>query len=333
MLRWLRTMRGALRLEVRTEDRPVFSAVFVDGREIRTPASMATLGKALAVPKASYRIIDLGRAPTMSHSGRTLHLIGEVIRAIVSQCAVEELARAFPNQPDKCPRAIPEVVAGLGFPSQHQRFVKTDLDGNQYLDEVTRAAVGSRTVWEVLYLLTLYNGISWDEPAESKKSRTGPLAAPQKERTGSFAQRTGTFTPPDVDLDWAPFDGKDHFQVLGLHWSSSPNEVAPAFQKLRSEYGAGGIKRPSDPAVADRISRRLEEAYRVLNDANQRRAYRREKYNLVWSHQAQLLVQKAKLALYRKDVQEAMNALLTAEDIAPSDEAKAILSSIKQKLG
>ena len=93
------------------------------------------------------------------------------------------------------------------------------------------------------------------------------------------------------------------------------------------------MKRPSNAQVAAKISKRLEEAYKVLNDAGARRAYRREKYNLVWAHQAQLLVQKAKLALYRKDFDEAMNALLAAEDMATSEEARAMLASIKQKTG
>ena len=57
------------------------------------------------------------------------------------------------------------------------------------------------------------------------------------------------------------------------------------------------------------------------------------KEDLAVAHQAQLLVQKAKLALYRKDYPDAMNILLAAEDMASSDEARALLASIKAKLG
>jgi hypothetical protein len=186
--------------------------------------------------------------------------------------------------------------------------------------------VGSRTVWETMYLLEVYNGLAWDQPPDNKKAGTSTL---KRTTTGLFEKPTAA---PTADEEWAPFEGKDHFQVLGLHWSSSPTEVGPAYQKLRAEYGSGGIKRPSSPQTAERIMKRLEEAFKVLNDATTRRAYRREKYNLVWSHQAQLLVQKAKLALYRKDFVETQNILLAAEDMSPSEEAKAILSALKKSM-
>jgi hypothetical protein len=326
LLRWLRTTRGSLRLEVTAPDHPVFTAVFVDGREVRTPASLTGLGKSFALPKMTYSVIDLGRPPTLTTTGRTLHLIAETIRGLCQQIEVEELSRAFPRRENRCPRAVSDIAAGLGLPQQHMRFIKTDVDGNQFLDEIARAAVGGRVVWETMVLLELFNALTWDEAPEGKKQgRTGPIATP--------SERTGNFSTDALDAAWLPFEGKDHFGVLGLHWSSSPTEVAPAFQKLKSEYGPNGMKRPSDAKVAERIVKRLEEAYKVLNETNARRAYRREKYNLVWAHQAQLLVQKAKLAIYRKDIQEAMNALLAAEDMASTDEARAMLASIKQKLG
>ncbi len=322
LLRWLRTTRGVLRLEVQAADHPAFTAVFVDGREVRTAASLATLGRSFAVPKMTYNIVDLGRPPQMTTSSRTLHLIGEVVRALTLACTVDDLGRAFPAKPGLCARAIPDVVNGFGLPPQHSRFLKSDVDGTQFIDEIARGAVGSRTVWETMYLLEVYNGLAWDTPPDNKKASTGTS---KRTTTGLFEKPT--LSPDD---EWAPFEGRDHFQVLGLHWSSSPTEVGPAYQKLRAEYGSGGIKRPSSPQTAERIMKKLEEAFKILNDANARRAYRREKYNLVWSHQAQLLVQKAKLALYRKDYVETQNILLAAEDMSPSEEAKAILSTLKK---
>lgn len=321
LLRWLRTTRGVLRLEVTAADHPLFTAVFVDGREVRTPASLQTLGRSLAVPKMSYSIVDLGRPPQMSTTGRTLHLIAETVRALCAAHSTEDLGRCFPNRSGLCARAIQDVAAGLGLSPQHARFIKNDVNGSQFLDEIARAAVGARTVWETMYLLEVYHGLGWDEPAADKKDRA---------TTGTHERSQAA---PTADQSWAPFEGKDHFQVLGLHWSSSPAEVQPAYQKLRSEYGPSGHRRPADAATAERILKRLEEAHRVLLDTNARRAHRREKYNLVWAHQAQLLVQKAKLALYRKDFVETQNILLAAEDISPSEEAKQLLAALKHKPG
>lgn len=323
LLRWLRTTRGVLRLEVTAPDHPLFTAIIVDGREVRTAAALATLGRSLAQPRMTYVITELGRPPQMTTTGRTLHLIAESVRGLIATIETDDLARAFPSRNGMCVRARADIVQSLGLPPQHQRFIKSDLGGDQFLDEAARAAVGARTVWETVYLLELYGGLSWD--------------APDPEKAKKAASRTGTFrfTAPDlsaVDDAWAPFDDKDHFHVLGLHWSSSPDQIPEAYNKLRAEYGPGGHKRPANVATAERILKRLEEAYRVLNDRAARQSYRREKFNLVWPHQAQLLVQKAKIALYRKDYGEAKGILLAAEDIAPSDEARALLASIKSKL-
>ncbi len=323
LLRWLRTTRGVLRLEVTAPDHPLFTAIIVDGREVRTAAALATLGRSLAQPRMTYAITELGRPPQMTTVGRTLHLIAESVRGLLIGIEADDLARAFPNRNGMCVRARADIVQSLGLPPQHQRFIKSDLGGDQLLEEASRAAVGARTVWETMYLLELYGGLSWDAPDPDKAKKAAS-------RTGTFR-----FTAPDlsaVDDAWAPFDDKDHFSVLGLHWSSSPDHVAEAYNKLRAEYGPGGHKRPANLATAERILKRLEEAYRVLNDRAARQSYRREKFNLVWPHQAQLLVQKAKIALYRKDFGEAKDILLAAEDISSTDEARALLASIKSKL-
>jgi hypothetical protein len=321
LLRWLRTLRGAMKLEITAADQPLFTAVFVDGREVRSPASMATLGKSLSSPQMSYSIVDLGRAPQLTTVGRTLHLIGEVVRGLCARCEVDDLQAAFPDRAGKCPRAVAHIVESLGMPPQHQRFVKADVDGQFFLEEAARAAVGARTVWEALYLLELYQGLEWEAPSPDKKPRTGAHS-----RSGLHALKG--LVP---DEEGVAFDGKDHFQVLGLHWSSPPSEVGPAVSRLRSDYGPGGKKRPTNAAAADKLSKRIEEAYRVLSNDEQRRRYRRDHYNLVWPHQAQLLVQKAKIALYRKDYDEAREILETAEDISPSPEAKALLAGLNRR--
>lgn len=319
LLRWLRTTRGVLRLNVTIDGAQAITAVFVDGREVRASASLQTLGKVLAQPKIGYSITDLGRPPQMTTTGRTLQVIGETVRALCTPLSTEALANGFPNKAGRCARAVLDVVASLGLPPQHSRFIANDVDGSQYLEEISRAAVGARTVWETMYLLEICDGLSWDMPAPGKAERP---------KGGVFA---GAATAPITFDPWAPFEGKDHFQVLALHWSSSPLEIAPAYQKLRVEYGPGGNKRPRDGLTADKIMSRLADAYRVLSEATTRRSYRREKYKLVWTHQAQLLVQKAKLALYRKDFAEAQDSLLVADDIAPSAEGTSLLAALKEK--
>jgi len=50
----------------------------------------------------------------------------------------------------------------------------------------------------------------------------------------------------------------------------------------------------------------------------------------VWPHQAQLLVQQARIAIYRKDAVEAKNLLAAAQDMSPSPEAQHMLDALNK---
>ena len=319
LLRWLRGQVGIFRLEVVVEAQPVHTAIFVDGREVRTPASVQSLAKALAHPKLEYEVVEIAKPPVLSTHGRSLHLMAEVLRALLARISSDEIERAFPKRENEAPRAVASVVEGLGLPAQHVRFVKSHLTGDERVEDIVRApGVGARTALDVLYVLELFGALQW-------------TAAPDKASQRRPANYMAVEDP--LDVMWRSVERKDHFFVLGLHWSSAPAEIPAAYAKLKAEVGPGGSKRtPANTAVAEKLWKRVEDAYKILNDAGQRRQYRRTTFNLVWSHQAQLLVAKAKLSLYRKDYAEAKGILLAAQDISPSDEAAALLAKLADKV-
>ncbi len=313
LLRWLRTTKGIMRLDLTASGQPVHTLIIVDGREVRSPVSLATLGKAMAHNAFTYELTDLARAPNLSHTGRTLHLIVEVVRGLLAAVDVDEIESAFPHSKEtRLVRAVGSVSDALGFQGALSRIVKSYLQGDSTVADVTRSAAGARAAWDVLVTLELFAGLTF----AAGESRRLPRAATPGPMRGVAAE-----TRPAM-LD------KDHFSALGLHWSCSPSDVAEAYGKAKREYGVGGFKRPKDETLAAECMKRIEEANNVLSNGEARRQYRRETFNMIWPHQAQLLVQQAKLAMYRKDIAEARNLLAAAQDMSPSGEAQHLLDAL-----
>jgi hypothetical protein len=230
----------------------------------------------------------------------------ELVRVLLAQHTTDDLARAYPHTKDpRTVRAVLPVADALGFTGAHARLVKNEMAGDGTVADVLDNPIGPRTAWDVLTLLHLYDGLSF-------------FAGERRADTAVASPPAGL--PPEAML------AKDLFSVLGLHWSSAPSEVAAAYQQTRAAWT--GPRRPSDEQLAERILARIEEAHRTLRDDERRRSYRRATFNLVWPHQAQLLVAQAKLALYRKDVAETMRLVHAAEDLAPSAEAAQVLAAV-----
>jgi hypothetical protein len=304
-LRWLRSTRGVLRVDFAADGEPVHSVFVVDGREARSPVSLPSLGRALAQQAYDYEIHELAKAPATTHTLRTLHLMAEVLRCLAGTHDVDAIARAFPHTAEtRLVRAVTTVADALAFPTTHTRLIKQALSGDETIADVLKNPIGPRTAWDILVLLELFGGLHFvagERRAAAPQGRVGEL-------------------PPEAMLE------KDFFAVLGLHWSSAPSEIPAAYALVRQAWA--GPRRPADAALAERILARIEEAHRTLRDDARRQAYRRATFHLVWSHQAQLLVAQAKLALYRKDLAETRRLLTAAEDCSPSSEAAQLLRAL-----
>ena len=316
-LRWLRTTRGVFRVELTGENQTIISFVVVDGREVRSPVAFAALGKLLAGHTYTYTMAELARPPTLSVTGRTLHLIVDVLRSLLGPHELDEIAAAFPHSKDqRLVRAVGAVADALGFTGPLARLIKTKLQGDDTVRGVTKAAIGARAVWDVLVPLELFAGLT--------------LAAgePRRSTPNEAVSGVGGSTGPPVASE--PFVDKDHFAVLGLHWSCSPSAPIDAHVKTRRDFMPGGSRRPIDDAIAARAIKRIDEAFATLGNTDKRQAYRKATFNMVWPHQATLLVQQAKLAIYRKDLSEARDLLAAAQDISPSPEAGVLLNTLNR---
>ncbi len=307
LLRWLRTSRGILRVEFKRGDKHIAHIVTVDGRDTRASLAAAALARQLVEDDVQYVVEELTRPPTLSHNMRTLHLNVEVIRVLLAQFTPDEIAAVVPFARDnRLVRAVAAVADALGFDGTHARLIKTSLAGSDSVAAVVRNPIGPRTAWDVLVVLSLFDGLAFSEQrAEDPETSRGKVAKAQ------------------VDSATEAMLTKDFFAVLGLHWSSAPSEVDPAYRQVKQAWST--LKRPADPALADKVLARIDEAFRTLRDDARRQAYRRSTFNMVWPHQAQLLVAQAKLAHYRKDFPETLRLLHAAEDLSPSAEAAHLL--------
>ena len=331
LLRWLRSTKGIMRLDLNAAGQPIHTLVLVDGREVRSPVSLSTLGKAMAHNAFTYELTELPRAPNLSHTGRTLHLIVEVVRGLLAGVDVDEIEAAFPYTNDtRLIRAVGSVADALGFQGALARLVKSYLQGDSTVADVLRNAAGARAAWDVLVALELFGGLTL-VAGESRRMKRAATPGAMRGVAGlaTTAPSTTASTTTTMSVRPAILD-KDHFGALGLHWSCSPSDVTEAYQRAKREYGPNGLKRPPDEALAAACVAKVEEANRVLSNGETRRTYRRETFNMVWPHQAQLLVQQAKLAIYRKDVQEARNLLAAAQEMAPSGEAQHLLDTLSK---
>lgn len=309
-LRWLRTTRGVFRVElIATQEQQSVSFVVVDGREIRSTLAAGTLGKVLAGHIYTYTMTELPRAPTTSSTMRTLHLMVEVLRGLLAEHALEDIAATFPHTRDlRLVRAVAAVADALGFSGPAARVVKSSLQGDDTVAGIVAAPATARVTWETLVILELFAGLT--------------LAAGEPRRaTPSAIAGVGSSDP---------FEGKDHYGVLGLHWSCPPSAISEAHNKARRDYGPRGPRRPTDEVVAQKALLRIDEAFSVLGNTEKRHAYRAATYNLAWNQQAQLLVQQAKAAIYRKEHAEARDLLAAAVDLAPTPEAVLLLESLKK---
>jgi hypothetical protein len=245
-----------------------------------------------------------------------MRLLTEVLRALMARHEPPQLLAAL--GPDEARRvALNEkgvrYVDVFAFTPAQVRFARGKLDGSQSVKDVVQAPIGARAALEVIYCLKLVDGLSF---AAAPRPQTGTISA-QKTAGQSALQRM-----------YADLQSKNHFEVLGLHWSSPPRAIPPAVKGLRDLYGPGGTRQKEDPGACTRIWQRIEQANAILSSTVDRRRYRREAYSLVWSQQADLLLEHAKIAIYRGARAEARDTLEAVMDFHPTDAAKELLARV-----
>lgn len=116
----------------------------------------------------------------------------------------------------------------------------------------------------------------------------------------------------------------DHFTRLGIHWTTHPSKIEPAFQRMKERWGPeASVRKQSEKAaqLSEKIYALILESYEVLKQQDSRRAYRA---NLLGQAKlefgTEFLYKQAHLARFRGELDKAREIIESAIDILPKKE-------------
>lgn len=316
ILRCAMAMPDDTKVTISIEGQPDYWFVIYGKKEIITNGNLATLARSVAKPKGEYRIETFTDQPPRSSSQSSpLKFMTELLRVLIGKHPYESLQEVIGQNIKQCPypnKRGTRLTEVLAFSGTQMRLIKSRMDGRTPLEELLGHPSGSRIVWEALFLLLAFEGIDWKAPPKKKRNTTRKI--------------------PQAEIFWSDLQGKNHFEALGLHWSAAPRKIAFAFENFKKLYGPGGKFEKANPDLCSKIWVRLVKAHQVLEKAETRRAYRKENYSLQWSQQADLMINHAKLAIYRGEFLETRDILEVVKDIYPHSELKEVAKQLEQAI-
>ena len=289
----------------------------VSGETIHASTEFGVVARTAAQAGGHYQVTVLPEVPTACRKTMgPVEFIGQLVRGLTSNFDDATLEAAFSDQLDRAPvlnARGQRMAKRLSFAGSRLRFAERRLDGTESLRTMLGSQLGSRAVWDVVFTLSAFEGLEW----KAVKGTT-PSTAP---RQVSEAERA-----------FQVMAGRDHFEVLGLHWASAPAVITPTYEEKRARFAEGSHLATAEPEWCRKICARLDEAHRVLSDTPARRRYRRDTYTYAWSAQAEILLNKAKLSLYRDELKDGLHTLQAILDILPRhEEAKALMKKTIDK--
>ncbi|MFZ9885974.1 MAG: response regulator [Myxococcota bacterium] len=317
LLRWLLTTKGTLRVDVQCQSRAAVTFYVVDGSEVRSSLALTALGRGLAGGGGTYEVTQERRPVAQSQRAGTLALMQETTRALCGTFSDVQLEDALGDMGTLVPLLNATgrtLLDKLGLPKPYERLAARRFIGRDPVAALLNEEIGARAVLETLYVLEVAGALDW-------AGRGAAGTAQQTDADDRFRKMANEYE--------AKIANANHFEVLGLHWSSSLRSIPDAYRDLRKLYGPDGAARATASDVCDRVWQRIEVAYETLREPAARQAYRRRTYQISWSQQVNLMLDRAELSIYRNDLKEANDLLLVCKDIEPSPRIEEMLQKLK----
>ena len=309
LLAWLKTTQREISLVLEADRAGSQELEVLPGAGVQAAVDITPTARLLAQNDTRYQIRNLKEIPQRRHEMSFSKLQSAVIKRILHGFDDDLLAEGLGPRMALCPRLSSrgrKVARTLALSDAQARVASSALDGTRRVSDILASGIGHRAAWEILYLLELRGGLDWRLPPENVEE--DPAAA-----------------------RWLAIQGKDHFEVLGLHWSSHPGSVEKAFVSLKKLYGPGGKLRDASQEVAEKLWNRMVEAHQAISTKAGRDAHRQERYpSMNFTYQAELLVGQAELAKVRGDIDETRHLLESALDLAPIESARQMLEGLSQ---
>ncbi len=139
----------------------------------------------------------------------------------------------------------------------------------------------------------------------------------------------------NVTVKYLSVHKASYFEVLNVHWSSYDEVIEKAYNELIEQFDPDSVPEAMEEEVHQRVVEirdRIESAFRVLAERDQRHAYRKRimpEYKL--AHAIPLFLKQSELAERRSQWSEALDSLRRVLEIEPDHEkAKLRYSRIQQ---
>lgn len=268
------------------------------------------LERLMSLPTASFAFTRTDRAPRSSDPvAIDLNLF--VIRFIRERTRTAHLVDIEPllaplmgRFPIKTDRLTP-AIAGVGFTDKERKTLTEVADGSITLKEVFSLSLLGRVGTARLFLTAGMLGFV--------EYRMSPLPKGGIEVFEAELKKT-----------LERVQSEDYFTRLGIHWTTHPSKIEPAFRRMEEKYGPlSSNRRQSERSaqLAAAIHALMEESFRVLSDRDQRRSYRAK----LLGHSklefgTEFLYKQALLARFRGELDKAREIIESAMDILPKPE-------------
>lgn len=273
-------------------------------------AKQGALERLMSIPDGTFEFTRTDRAPP-ALDPVALDLNQFVVRYVRERTRTAYLAELEPflvslmgRYPVKTDRLTP-AIAGVVFTDKERKTLQEVADGSITLKDVFALSLLGRNGTARLFLIAGLLGFV--------EYRMSPLPKGGIEVFEAELKK---------NLDRV--ESEDYFTRLGIHWTSHPSKIEPAFQRAVEKWGPGSSARRQSERSAqlvDAVFARMVEAYEVLSDMERRRSYRRDLLG-----QAKLefgtdfLFKQAHLARFRGEIAKAREIIESALDIIPKQE-------------
>jgi hypothetical protein len=215
-------------------------------------------------------------------------------------------------------------ASDLQLQPRELRFLELSVDGQRTLhDAVMGSPIGKLASLRVLALCLAMGAV---------RPRSGSRLKSADSRADKAARDE---LRDELEEVLQMMQGQNHFEVLGVHWSSHHRFYREAWDKARNRYDP---KRPPQSRgsraakeTAAQIIRRLDEAYEVLKEPSKRSSYRKELFDPTErQYAAEMLIKQGQVAQMQGRRVEALEALETAVELDPSQRNRSLLASARE---
>jgi hypothetical protein len=272
----------------------------LDGTADLDRAELPALMKMFEAPSGDYEL----RPERDERIGRSHHTLPRLaldgLRVLLRAYQADELAAAFDDRLGLAPvvRADRRIMlVRVGLPAREQRFVDSQLDGaTTGLALVEHGGLGRYGALVALAVLELLDLLEWRPP-----ERHGPSPADELHAAAERIVRA------------------HYFEVLGVHWSATDDEIHASYRRRRAQYAPGGDADRLAPPACARIRERVEEAYATLREPARRIAYRNTTFaGQDFAATADLAVKRSEALSMRGESREARASEAAAKELSRS---------------